>query len=287
MKWPGSRTAKPVDGTLPRNARSSSDEPEELRVSLGEHLEELRDRIIKSVAILAVATVIGWLLQPILYEFLNELVFTNLRAVLGNELQIGEAFRNATEAFMLKLKLSFAIGLIFSAPFILLQLWGFVRPGLKPNERQPVERVAPLSFVLFAMGVGFCWLVLPATIRWFGGFLLDFPGTGLIQDPGAMVFFVLKMMLAFGIAFQLPLIVFALGAMGLLSAGTLLKYWRQSFIGIAALSAILTPSADAFSMLMLAIPMIVLFMVSVFAVKFTQKRKQLAVAEFTSESLGE
>jgi sec-independent protein translocase protein TatC len=184
-----------------------------------------------------------------------------------------EVFRNATEPFMLKFRLSFLIGLILAFPFIVLQLWGFVEPGLRPHESRPIKRLAPVSVLLFAMGVFFCWFILPSAFRWFVGYLAEFPGTSLYQEPGTLVFFVLKMLLAFGFGFQLPLVVFLLGKVGLLEPGTLMKYWRQAAVAIFTLSAIVTPSNDAFSMLMMAVPLTVLFAVSVWAIRITSRKR--------------
>jgi sec-independent protein translocase protein TatC len=220
--------------------------------------------------------VIGWFIQKPLYDLLMQMIERNIRIGAGPSVHFEEAFRNATEAFMLSLKLSFMIGLVLVFPFIVLQVWAFIAPGLKPSERKPFARLAPLSLLLFFIGAGFCWLVLPAAIRWFASFLTQFPGTGLIQEPGAMVFFVLKMMMAFGIGFQLPIAVYALGALNLLTAETLIKHWRQASIVIFIASAVITPSADAFSMLMMAVPLILLFMISVFAVKVTQRKRARA-----------
>jgi sec-independent protein translocase protein TatC len=260
-------------GTLERGPRRGlPEDPEEFRLTLVEHLEELRDRIIRVVVYLALGWVAGWFLQPWLFDFLNSLARNSVEAALGKG-TYDEAFRDATQAFMLSLRLSFLIGLIISMPLILNQLWGFVAPGLTPRERKPVQRLAPASLVLFAMGVGFCWLILPAAIYWFAGFIDRYPGVRLIQEPGTMVFFALKMMLAFGIAFQLPLIVFGLGAMGLLTAETLTKYWRQAATVIFILAAVITPSNDPISMLTMAVPLVILFIISVYMVKWTEKKK--------------
>lgn len=257
-------------------ARISTDDPEEFRATLVEHLEDLRDRILRAVLLLAGGWVAGWFLEPGLYEFLNNLIRRSIERGLPKGAHYEEAFRNMTEPFMLQLRLSFLIGLIIVFPFIVLQLWGFVAPGLKPNERKPFKVLAPYTVLLFCVGCGFCWIILPACLSWFTTFLGAFKGTGLIQEPGSMVFFILKMMLAFGIGFQLPLVVYALGALGLLSAATLIKYWRQSSLGIFVVAAVLTPSNDAFSMLMMAVPLVILFLISVYAVKLLEKKRERA-----------
>jgi sec-independent protein translocase protein TatC len=187
---------------------------------------------------------------------------------------------SATAAFMLKLKLSFMLGFILIFPFALLQVWGFVAPALKANEKRPFKVLAPCSVLLFAIGAGFAWWVTPNALQWFTSYVEEFPGTALFQEAGIMTFFVLKMLLAFGLAFQLPLVVYALGAIGVLQTKTLMKYWRQSTVTIFVISAVLTPSNDAFTMLMMALPMCVLFIISVYAVNFTQrKKKRVAEAE--------
>ncbi len=241
-----------------------------------EHLEELRTRIVRIFLLVTFGWLIGWFLQPPLYGHLNDLVQASLHPAAQDH--YSEAFRNATDPFMLKLKLSFYIGLILALPWVLGQLWGFVAPGLKKNERRPLKLLVPFSVALFATGCFFCWLILPATIRWFTGYLAEFPGTVLMQEPGTMIFFVLKMELAFGIGFQIPILVYGLGALDLLSAQTLFKHWRHASAIIFLLAAILTPSNDAISMLMMAVPLVLLFMLSVVMVGVTQRRKKRRLA---------
>jgi sec-independent protein translocase protein TatC len=174
---------------------------------------------------------------------------------------------------MLKFKLSFMLGLILAFPYLVIQLWGFVEPGLKENEKRPVRKMLPFSVLLFAMGVCFCWIILPSAFNWFAAYVEEFPGTVIYQEPGTMVFFILKMLLAFGMGFQLPLVVFLLGKIGLLTPETLTTYWRQSTVFIFVASAIITPSNDVFSMLMMAIPLSVLFIISIWALKITNRKK--------------
>lgn len=269
----------PVQFKRPSDPRRSlPDNPEDFRLTLVEHLEELRNRLIRSILILAAAWVVGWIAEPRLYGTMTGRMYEAIKPVLPPGVQYQESFFHAPDAFLLKLKLSFFIGLIPAFPLVLLQLWAFIEPALKTNERKAVRKVGPYSLGLFTMGAGFAWLIMPDAMRWFATYIMDFPHTGLIQEAGTLSFFVLKMMLAFGIAFQLPLVVFILGAVGVLKAETLLQYWRQAATAIFVLSAIITPSNDPMTMLMMAIPLVILFMISVYAVKWTHRRK-LATAD--------
>ena len=261
-------------GSKNTERRQFSGDPEDFRLSLVEHLEELRDRIIRSISIICVTWIIGWFAEKPLYDYLNKMVVKAITPVLPKGQVYKEVFHNAPDAFLLKFKLSFMIGVIIAFPFLVLQLWGFIMPALKPKEQAPLKRLAPFSLVLFAMGVGFAWAVLPSAMGWFASYIEEFPGTDLYQEPGSMVFFILKMLAAFGVAFQLPLIVYMLGALELLTAETLLKYWRQSATAIFVIAMIVTPSQDPMTMLMMAIPLVILFMASVYVVKFTQGRKK-------------
>jgi len=249
-------------------------DPDDFRLTLVEHLEELRDRIIRSLVIITVTWGIGWWAFPYCYAYLNGVVDHAIKPALPKGVEYKEVVLSVTDLFMLQFRLSFTIGLIIAFPFLVLQIWGFIAPALHPSERKPFARLAPISFLLFAMGAGFCWIIIPSALAWFASFSSAFKGIDINQTAGTMITFVLKMMLAFGVGFQLPLIVYALGALGLLSAETLIKYWRQAATFIFVASAILTPSNDAFSMLMMAIPMVILFMLSVYFVKLTQGRKK-------------
>ncbi|HVT12230.1 MAG TPA: twin-arginine translocase subunit TatC [Fimbriimonadaceae bacterium] len=256
--------------------RNSSDDPEEFRATLVEHLEELRTRIIRIVWMLIFGWVAGWyLFQPWASKEIDGMIARSVWPILdAKHIHHEIVWHTATEAFMFKLKFTFMLGFIAVFPLTLLQVWGFVSPALKPNEKRPFKVLVPCSVLLFLLGAGFAWWVTPNALQWFTSYIEDFPGTALFQEAGTLTFFVLKMLLAFGLAFQLPIIVYALGAIGLLQSGTLLKYWRQSTVVIFIISAVLTPSNDAFTMLMMALPMCVLFMISVYLVRFTQRKKK-------------
>lgn len=253
-----------------RRKRSSSGEPEEFRATLGEHLEELRDRLIKSAVAVCLLWVVGFYLEPYVYGYLNGYIESNLVKPKGAEIKY--VFGHITEPFMLQLKLGFMIGIAFAVPYLVWQLWGFISPGLKPNEKKPVKMVVPASIFLFALGSFFCWIIIPPALNWFLSYLEDFKGAALYQDVGSLVFFALKMMLAFGIGFQLPIVVFLLGKLGIVGPDVMMRYWRQATVAIFFAAAVLTPSQDIFSMMMMAIPLSLLFALSVFAVRITTRR---------------
>jgi sec-independent protein translocase protein TatC len=205
--------------------------------------------------------------------------------VLPPGIEYQPVFSNLMQPFMLKLRLAFFIGLGLVFPFLVLQAWGFVAPGLKPGEKKPIRMMAPFSVVLFAVGCVFCWLILPNAYRFFTGYIADFPGTHLYQDPAAMVFFTVKMLIAFGLGFQLPLLVFVLGKAGILTPETMMEHWRQAVVFIFILSAVLTPTGDVLSLSMMAVPLTLLFVVSVYAVKATTKKSKDEVEAVPYESL--
>jgi sec-independent protein translocase protein TatC len=267
----------------PREPRDSklrySGDPEEYRLTLVEHLEELRDRIIRSLYALSAGWLIGWYAEKPVYGYLSGIINKAIVASMPPGHPYIEQFPHATDAFFLKFKLSFLIGMILAFPFIIVQLWGFVAPALKPNEQKPFKRLAPASALMFIVGAGFAWFITPNAMGWFVSYVGEFPGTALYQEAGAMVFFVLKLLLAFGVAFQLPLIVYGMGLAGVLEAETLLKYWRQSAATIFVVAMIVTPSQDPATMLAMAIPLCILFMISVYAVKFVQRKRPKETVE--------
>ncbi len=253
--------------------RNSSEDPEEFRMSLAGHIDELRSRIIRIVLVIAGCWVIGWILEPAVYKGINSIVekaVANYHVTHPN-FDYKEMLPKLTDAFMIKFKLSFMIGLGIALPIIVLEIWGFIRPGLKPTELKPITRLAPLSVLLFFLGAFCCWMILPITFQWFLVFFEDFDGASLFQEAGSMTYFTLKMLLAFGLGFQLPLVVFIAGKIGLVSSETLTHYWRHAAVFVFVASAILTPSQDIITMLMMAIPLTILVLLSIWAVKLTTR----------------
>lgn len=244
----------------------------------------MRTRIFRVLAALVIGTIIGWQTEPWLYKAMEGRINAAILARLSQS-SVHTSYQTvvhaAPELFLLKLKLSFYIALVLTLPVIILNIWGFVAPALKQNEQKPFKRLAPASALLFIVGAAFAYAVVPAMFSWFASYAEDFPYVNIMQEAGSQLFLVAKMMLAFGVAFQLPLIVYGLGLAGILTAETLLKYWRHGASAIFVVAAVITPSNDPFSMLMMAIPLTGLFIASVYAVKLMEKRRGGPVIEDT------
>ncbi|MCB0825902.1 MAG: twin-arginine translocase subunit TatC [Armatimonadetes bacterium] len=247
----------------------NSPEPGELRATLGEHLEELRGRIMKSVLALAIASFAGWFGVKDLYNYFQKYI----SSALPKDFEWTFMWGSITDAFMFQLRMSFMIGAVVSMPFIVYQLWGFLKPGLKPQEQKPFQVVVPISIALFALGGFLGWWILPPTIQWFASMTTQFEGVGVLQNPTDIIGFCAKMIAAFGIGFQMPIIVFFLARFGIVTPQTIMRYWRHAVVGIAVAAGTLTPGGDPFSMMVLTIPLIILFFASVYAAKITMKSR--------------
>ena len=256
--------------TPSRSAAGRSDDPEDFRATLAEHLDELRTRIIRALVAIGLAGIAGWFLYAPLYKLLIGPV---VELKKSSKVPFDIVYIDVTAPFLIQIKASMYIGLAIALPYIVYELWMFIRPGLRQNEVKPFRMVVPISLGLFFVGVAMGYWVWPGTIKWF----LDFAGhqgdVRIIQNPYDLMILGLKLMLVFGLSFQLPLIVFFLARVGLISPEYLWRYWKQVTFGIFAAVAIFSPTADPVSMLALALPVSVLVFGSILAAKFSMGRK--------------
>jgi sec-independent protein translocase protein TatC len=225
-------------------------------MSVIDHLDELRTRIIISIVAWACAAGLVWYLTP---DMLRWMVYP----LHGTKLYAP----GLQDAFMIYLKLALIGGGFLAGPVVLWQLILFVVPALTSRERRAVLSIVPFGIILFVTGVAFSYfLVLPTAIR----FLLSFTGAGTIE-PMLMVdkylSFVSTLALMCGVIFQMPLIILALGFIGLVNAKLLSDYRRFAWFGCFLLSAVMTPTPDAFTMCIVAFPMVLLYEVSIILVK--------------------
>lgn len=180
---------------------------------------------------------------------------------------------NFWEPFMVRLKVSIVAGFMFVLPLILFELFAFVTPALTPQERKPFRLLIPVSVVLMLFGVAVAYTTMFFAMHWFLSYLSDLPdGANLMQNPNDYVVFFVKMMAAFGIAFQLPVVLMGLGFAGLVTSKGLIKHWRWGVV-LAALGGLLTPANDLPSMAMMSIPLLLLYGLSIFLVRIVERMK--------------
>lgn len=227
-------------------------------MSLRGHLGELRKRLFWSALFFAVATVIGWYLFDPVFEALQRPI-VELAKSKGINATIN--FNSVVSAFDLRMQISMFLGLIISSPFWLWNLWAFITPGLKKNERRYSLGFLFSAFPLFLAGCGLAWYSLPTFVK----ALLAFTpaGSANIISASDYILFSLRILLVFGLAFVLPVVLVLLNFLGILSAVSIRKSWRVAVFLSALLAAMATPTADPMSMFFLMIPLIALFYLSV------------------------
>lgn len=232
---------------------------EQKEMSFLGHLEELRGRIIKCLISVIFFSIVAYFFSERLIDFLTQ--------------PIPEVyFMSPTEAFSTRIKISLIAGLIVSVPMLFYHLWQFVVPGLLAREIKMVIPVVLSSTIFFLIGAVFCFLfVMPLSIK----FLLAF-GTEKLKPMikiSDYISFVSYLTLAFGAVFELPVIFYFLGKLGIVSPQTLVRGRKFAIVGILILSAVITPTPDVFTQLMLAGPLYFLYEVSIVVVRVVQKNK--------------
>ncbi|MBA2554844.1 MAG: twin-arginine translocase subunit TatC [Geodermatophilaceae bacterium] len=245
-------------------------------MSLIAHLRELRNRVGLALIGIAVGMVVAFIFYDQILAFLKAPycnLDTDVRGSLSEDqngnctLLIFDVLSNLT----LRLKVSLIAGLVLSAPWWLYQLWSFVTPGLKRNERRYALTFVAASSLLFAAGSALAYVTLSNGLK----LLLGLSGEGIQPVLGATEYlgFVTQLLLAFGIAFEVPLLGVMLNIVGILSYAVLKKSRRWLLFLTFLLAALITPTTDPFTMLALAIPMCILFELAIQFARINDKRR--------------
>jgi sec-independent protein translocase protein TatC len=244
---------------------ASTDQPatNEVEMSFFDHLEELRWRIIKSLLGVVIGTIISW----VFIDWLMNDVLLHPVLALNRTLSPGQQpihLQNLKPFGQLFLYMQVAIvgGVVLSVPVLLYQLWAFIAPGLMPNERRYVKWIVFFSSFCFLAGIAFSYFVmLPAALSFFAGF-----GSPEIVNNIAIseyMNFIISVMLAAGVVFELPMVSWFLSKLGLLTPAFMRHYRRHAIVVIFILAAVLTPGTDPVSQVLLAIPLMALYELSI------------------------
>ncbi len=235
---------------------------EELPVT--EHIEELRQRIFKSIIALVVGFLIAWPFRKDILLFLEKPLPEDLRGKL--------IFLSPPEAFFTALKVSFFAGVLIALPFVLYQAWKFIEPGLYEHEKKFILPFIFFSLLFFFGGASFAYFViLPFGLR----FLLGFMGDLLTPQitVGSYISFVIQMILAFGFVFLLPVVVWLLSKLGVINYRMLENNRKYAILFIFVIAAVLTPP-DIFSQVMMALPLLGLYELSIWIAKITGREEK-------------
>src|SRR5215207_2212159 len=250
------------------------------------HLRELRRRLTIGVFAILVGTVIGWLIYPTVFDIIKQPYVDGIAPLLERKGFEAKLVLNGGvgSAFSFQLKLSLVIGLVISSPIWIGQIWAFVLPALHRNEKRWVYLLTATGVPLFLGGMLVGYLVLPKGIEVLIGFAPD--SIDVLLSLGDYLSFLLRTLLVFGIAAEIPLVVVMLNRLGIVSARQLARARPWTIIGIFIFAAIATPSTDPLTMLFLAIPMTLLYLISEVIAKLTDRRKaKVAPQELEDDEL--
>jgi sec-independent protein translocase protein TatC len=235
-----------------------------------DHLEELRWRIIYSMIGIVVGAIGLWFFIDPLMEHVLLKPAVQYKLELQNLRPFGQVF--------LYMQVALFGGVIVSIPNTIYHIWKFIAPGLYPHERKYITLIVVFTSLCFLMGVAFAYLfILPAALNFFANF-----GTTDIQNIISIEYyfeFVLTLMIGAGAIFELPMLSFFLSRLGIVTPKLMRKYWRHAMVVSFVVAALISPGPDPFSMMLMAIPLVFLYEISILISKLSQKKKKPRNAE--------
>lgn len=243
---------------------ATSSEPAEL--TFWDHIQELRSRLIRIILGLFVGSSIAYFYWKQIWDALAQ-------PITKQHLQVGFIATNPMETLVTSLKMSVISGAILSFPFTMWHVWRFLAPALFANERKLFLIAFFSSVIMFGVGAAFAYFaVLPAGLA----FLATYADGGITQSwrQGDFASFISQFMLAFGVIFELPVVAFVLSTMGLITAKGMWSFFRYAVILIFIVAALLTPGPDPVSQLMMATPLLVLYILSIGICAVAQRKAE-------------
>jgi len=234
-----------------------------------DHLVELRKRLIRVGVALVVLGGVSLYFTPHILKLLI-LPYGSQLKVIG-----------PTESIAVYLQIALTCAAAVGMPYILLEIWGFVSPGLLPRERRFAYVMVPAGVILFLVGVSFAWFfMIPAAVRFLANFSPDIFKTEWTSQN--YIPFVTSLLFWIGVCFELPLVVFFLAKMRIVNARLLLRVWRVAVVGIVIAAAVITPTVDPFNLMLVAVPLVVLYFLSILLAALAQRDRTAKPAEDTA-----
>jgi sec-independent protein translocase protein TatC len=273
-----------LPGSAKKRHVARADRDPEGRMSVIDHLRELRNRLIKIVIIIGLGSIVGYVFYDQILAFLKhpycELPYQRRFPGLKSQ-ECTLAFTGPLDGFTTRLKVSVIAGAILVAPFWLYQVWAYVTPGLHKHERRYAITFVSVATVLFAGGMSLAYVTLQKGLD----VLIGSAGSGVqaLLTINSYLSFVTLMLLVFGAAFELPLLIVMMNRVGVLPYALLQRSQRVAIFLIFVFTAVATPSGDPFTMTALAVPMCVLFEVAVVFAKVHDSRKAKRIAREHAE----
>lgn len=272
------RTAVPATPLPPDHEAVGS--PALGEMTLREHLAELRTRLVRIVLAVLAGAVVGWLLYDPVLAFLKQ-PYCDLPTAFRPEGPGSDCALVVTrplEGFAVRVKISLVIGLFIAAPVLFYQVWKFVTPGLTEKERRYTLPFVVTSQIVFLFGAAFAFYVIPKGLQ----ILLALGGEHVSALLAAQEYFsfILTTVVAFGIVFEVPVLIVFLAAIGLVRSSQLRRFRPYAIVGNFAVAAVVTPTVDPVSMLFMAVPMVLLYEGAIVATWLMERaRRRRAVAE--------
>jgi sec-independent protein translocase protein TatC len=237
-----------------------------------EHLEELRARLLVSIIAVAVGAVGGWLLFDSVMDLLRG-PFCNAVNALPKAQQpptgCALIFSGPVEPFLIKLKVVAFLGLGLALPVVLWEFWAYITPGLTKKERRLAVPFVACSLVLFALGGWLAFLTLPKGLQ----FLLGFAGGDFVAllSASRYIGFAMLLTLAFGLSFEFPLVLIFLAKVGIVSSRQLRGFRRYAILVIAVFAAVITPSQDPYTMFAMMLPMVIFYEAAILVIRLMKR----------------
>src|SRR5271155_5625494 len=256
------------------------------RMPLLDHLIELRNRLMWAAAAILVAFLVCYQFKETIYRFLSH----PLAQVFDGEAGRKMIATGLTEIFFTYIKVSFWGAICLAFPVVAIQIWKFVAPGLYKNEKRAFMPYLCATPILFLMGASLAYfVVIPYAFKFFVSF--ETPGTAgslpieIEAKVNEYLSLVMTLLLAFGVAFQLPVLLTLMARAGLIPSQGLISKWRYAVVGMFGVAAVLTPP-DVVSQTSLAIPLILLYILSIFSCRLVEKQRAKREAEEEAELSG-